>query len=312
MRHVKTRLTELLGIRHPIIQSGMNYAAHPPLVAAVSNSGGLGILGALSMRPDELRLAIRQIRELTDKPFGVNFLPYHPEVDAMIDVMIAEKVPVASYGRGNPRHIIERTKAAGMLNMPTLGSVKHAVRAEQDGADAAVIQGTEAGGHSSYVATTVLLPKTVDAVRIPVAAAGGFCDGRGLVAALALGADGIAMGTRFIATEECTVMESVKRHFLQAGENDTIITDKVTGMRCRGLDNRLVHLLETQSRGADLLSFFKAIPAARIMGREFGVSPWRLLLSGIKDARCVRDGVQQARLCIVRQPAHQSGPAKRG
>ena len=279
---MKTRITELLGIKHPIIQSGMNYAAHPPLVAAVSNAGGLGILGALSLRPQELREAVKQIRDLTDKPFGVNFLPYHPEVEKMIDIMIEQKVPVASYGRGNPKHIIERTKTAGMLNLPTLGSVKHAVKAEQDGADAAIVQGTEAGGHCSYVSTTVLLPKTVDAVKIPIVAAGGFCDGRGLVAALAFGAQGISMGTRFIATQECTVADSVKRYFLKASENDTVITDKVTGMRCRGLDNKLVRLLETKSAGAELFSFFKAIPAARIMGKEFGVPAWKLLISGMK------------------------------
>ncbi|MBN1613907.1 MAG: nitronate monooxygenase [Deltaproteobacteria bacterium] len=287
---MKTKITEMLGIKHPIIQSGMNYAARPPLVAAVSNAGGLGILGALSMRPDDLKEAIAQVRDLTDKPFGVNFLPYHPEVDQMIDVMIDQKVPVASYGRGNPKHIIDRTKASGMLNLPTLGSVKHAIRAEQDGADGAIIQGTEAGGHSSYVSTTVLLPKTVDAVKIPIVAAGGFCDGRGLVAALAFGAEGISMGTRFILTRECTVADSIKRSFQKANENDTIITDKVTGMRCRGLNNQLVRLLETQSRGAKLLSFFKAIPAARTMGREFGVSPWKLLLTGMK----MRDAYEMA------------------
>ena len=287
---MRTKITEMLGIKHPIIQSGMNYAARPPLVAAVSNAGGLGILGALSMRPYELREAIRQIRDLTEKPFGVNFLPYHPEVDKMIDIMIEEKVPVASYGRGNPKHIIERTKAAGMFNIPTLGSVKHAMRAEQDGADAAIIQGTEAGGHSSYVSTTVLLPKTVDAVKIPIVAAGGFCDGRGLLAALALGAEGISMGTRFIATVECTVADNVKQHFLRSSENDTVITDKITGMRCRGLDNKLVRLLETESIGAGLFSFFKAIPAARIMGREFGVPAWKLLTSGMK----MRDAYEMA------------------
>jgi enoyl-[acyl-carrier protein] reductase II len=228
---MKTRFTELFGIKYPIVQAGMNFAAFPPLVAAVCNAGGLGILGALSMRPDELRENIKQIRSLTDKPFGVNFLPYHPEVDKMIDVMIEEKVAVASYGRGNPTHIIKRTKEAGMLNLPTMGAVKHAQKAEQDGADAVIIQGTEAGGHCSYVSTTVILPKTVESVKIPVIAAGGFCDGKGLVAALAMGAQGISMGTRFIVTKECTVADNIKEHFIKASEIETVITDKVTGMR---------------------------------------------------------------------------------
>jgi NAD(P)H-dependent flavin oxidoreductase YrpB (nitropropane dioxygenase family) len=279
---MKTKITELFGIKYPIIQAGMNYAAHPPLVAAVSNAGGLGILGALSMRPEELRQAIHKIRSLTSKPFGVNFLPYHPEVDKMIDIMIEEKVPVSSYGRGNPAHIIACTKAAGMINLPTTGSVKHALKAQEDGADAVIIQGTEAGGHCSYVSTTVLLPKTVDAVKIPVVAAGGFCDGRGLVAALALGAHGISMGTRFIVTKECTVSEVIKQHFIKAGENDTVITDKVTGMRCRGLKNQLIDMLETQSVKRDLFSFLKAIPAARAMSKEFGVPAWKVLTSGMK------------------------------
>ena len=279
---MRTRITELFGIKYPIIQAGMNYAAHPPLVAAVSNAGGLGILGALSMRPEELRQAIREIRSLTDKPYGVNFLPYHPEIDKMIDVMIEEKVPVASYGRGNPTHIIARTRAAGMLSIPTMGSVKHALKAQEDGADAVIIQGTEAGGHCSYVSTTVLLPKTVDAVKIPIVAAGGFCDGRGLVAALALGAQGISMGTRFIVTKECTVSEVIKQHFIKAGENDTVITDKVTGMRCRGLKNELIDMLEKQSVKRDLLSFLKAIPAAQAMSKEFGVPAWKVLTSGMK------------------------------
>jgi NAD(P)H-dependent flavin oxidoreductase YrpB (nitropropane dioxygenase family) len=279
---MKTKITELLGIKYPIIQAGMNYAAHPPLVAAVCNAGGLGILGALSMRPEELTQAINQVRSLTDKPFGVNFLPYHPEIDKMIDIMIKEKVAVASYGRGNPVSVIARTKEAGMINLPTTGSVKQAVRAQEDGADAVIIQGTEAGGHSSYVSTTVILPKTVDAVKIPVVAAGGFCDGRGLVAALAFGAQGISMGTRFIVTKECTVNDIIKEHFIKASESDTVITDRVTGMRCRGLDNQLIQMLEKQSVKRDLFSFMKAIPAAQAMSKEFGVPVWKVLMSGMK------------------------------
>jgi NAD(P)H-dependent flavin oxidoreductase YrpB (nitropropane dioxygenase family) len=257
----------------------MSHAAFAPLAAAVCNAGGLGILGAQAMRAEEVKEAIKQMRDLTDKPFGVNFLPYHPDAEKILDIMIEEKVAVASYGRGNPQRIIERTKPVGIFNLPTMGAVRHAMRAEKDGADAIIIQGTEAGGHCSYVATTVLLPKTVDSVKIPVVAAGGFCDGRGLVAALAFGAEGIAMGSRFIVTKESTVPDNIKQHFIKASENDTLVTDKVTGTRCRGLENKLTELLETKGEG---FSFFKALPAARAMSKEWGVPTWKILRSGMQ------------------------------
>ena len=207
---MKTRITELLGIENPIIQAGMNYGAYPPLVAAVSNAGGLGILGAGSMNAQELRQNIKMIRSMTSKPFGVNLLATSPLLDELIEVMIEEKIPVASYGRGNPKRIIERTKPHGVLNVPTVGAVHHAVRVESYGADAVIIQGMEGGGHTSYLSTLVLLPEVAASVKIPVVAAGRFCDGRGLVAALALGAEGISMGTRFALTKESTILDSIK------------------------------------------------------------------------------------------------------
>jgi len=236
---LKTRITELLGIKHPIIQGAMAWVSFPPLVAAVSNAGGLGIIGAGFMNPEELRRAIRETKELTDKPFGVNILPDNPQLEQLLDVIVEEKVKVVSYGIGNPQRIIERTKPEGIINLPTMGAVKHAVRAEKDGADAVIVQGTEAGGHSSFVATIVLVPKVVDKVKIPVVAAGGFCDARGLVAALALGAEGISMGTRFIVTKESPVPQSIKEKYIQSSEEDTIITGHVTGVRCRILRNKL-------------------------------------------------------------------------
>ena len=280
---MKTRITELLGIKYPIIQAGMSYAAYPPLVAAVCEAGGLGILGAQAMRAEELREAIREVKARTDKPFGVNFLPYHPDAEKVLDIMIEEKVAVASYGLGNPEMIIRKTKPHGIVNLPTIGAVRHALRAERDGAHAVILQGTEAGGHSSYVATMVLLPMVTDALSIPVVAAGGFCDGKGLAAAMAMGADGISMGTRFIVTQENSVPDNIKQRFIQASENDTVITDKVTGMRCRGLSNKLTELVETQGTG---FGIFKAISAARTMGKEFGVSLFMILRSGMqmKDA----------------------------
>ena len=234
---MKTRITELLGIRYPIIQGAMSWVSFPPLVSAVSEAGGLGILGAAFMSADELRNNIREIRACTAYPFGVNFMPDNPILDQLLDVVIEEKVPVVSYGRGNPKRIIERIKPEGIVSLPTMGSVRHAVRAEQDGADAVIVQGTEAGGHTGYVSSTVLVPAAASKVNIPVIAAGGFADGRGLAAALALGAEGISMGSRFIVTQEARVPLHVKQYILNSTEEDTVVTDNLTGVRCRVLKN---------------------------------------------------------------------------
>ncbi len=272
------RITELLGIKYPIIQSGMNYAAYPPLVAAVSNAGGLGILGAGAMSANELRQNIRTIRAMTDKPFGVNILATSPALDELIEVLVEEKVPVASYGRGDPQKIIQRTKPAGIVNMPTVGAVKHAVRVESYGADAIIVQGMEGGGHTGYISTLVLLPQVVDAVKIPIVAAGGFCDGKGLIAALTLGAEGISMGTRFALTKESTIPENVKEFYLRAEGDDAVITSKVTGTRCRGLSNKLVKTVEGQRQGLPLR---ESISSLLEITREFKVPLWKVLFSGL-------------------------------
>ena len=273
------RITELLGIKYPIVQAGMNYGAYPLLVAAVSNAGGLGILGAGAMSADELRQNIKEIRDLTDKPFGINILATSPALDELIGVMIEEKVPLASYGRGDPQKIIGNTKAHGIINMPTVGAVKHAQRVESYGADAVIVQGMEAGGHASYISTLVLLPQVVSAVKIPVVAAGGFCDGKGLVAALALGAEGISMGTRFALTKESTLPDEIKQHYLRNDGDEAIITDRVTGTRCRGLDNILVKTIEGKRRS---LALKEAISSLMEMRKEFQVPLWKILLSGLR------------------------------
>jgi enoyl-[acyl-carrier protein] reductase II len=234
---MKTRITELLGIKYPIIQGAMTWVSFPPLVAAVSNAGGLGILGAAFMTPEQLRENIRQIKDMTDKSFGVNFMPDNPIVDQLLDVILEERVPVASYGRGNPKRIIERVKPYGIIALPTLGSLKHALRAEQDGADAVIVQGTEGGGHTGHIATMVLTPLVASRLKIPVVAAGGIGNGRGLAAALALGAEGISMGSRFIVTKEAPVPEHVKRYLVEKSEEDTVVTDNLTGVRCRVIKN---------------------------------------------------------------------------
>jgi enoyl-[acyl-carrier protein] reductase II len=256
---MKTRITELLGIKHPIIQGAMSWVSFPPLVAAVSNSGGLGILGAAFMSPAELKENIRKIKSLTDKPFGVNFMANNPLIDELLDVIIEEKVPVASYGVGNPQRVLERTKPHGIINLPTMGALRHAVRAEQDGADAVIVQGTEAGGHTGYVTTLVLVPLVASKLRIPVVAAGGIGNGRGLIAALALGAEGISMGSRFIVTQEAPVPLHVKQYLVEKTEADTIVTDNFTGVRCRVIRNRFAeNLLEMAKNHEDPWEIMKA------------------------------------------------------
>ncbi len=249
---MKTRITELLGIKHPIIQGAMTWVSFPPLVAAVSNAGGLGILGAAFMNPELLRENIRKIKDLTDRPFAVNFMPDNPIVDQLLDVLIEEEVPVASYGRGNPKRVIDRVKPYGIIALPTLGSLRHAIRAEQDGADAIIVQGTEGGGHTGHISTMVLTPLVAAKVKIPVVAAGGIGNARGLAAALALGAEGVSMGSRFIVTQESPVPENVKQYIIQKSEEDTVVTDNLTGIRCRVIKNDFAkRLLEMAKNKVD-------------------------------------------------------------
>ena len=246
---MKTRITELLGIKHPIIQGAMAWVSLPPLVAAVSNAGGLGILGASFMRPEELRESIREVKKLTQNPFAVNFMPENPELEQLLDVIIEEKIRIASYGKGNPRRIIERTKPYGMINLPTMGAVRHAVKAEQDGAHAVIVQGVEGGGHSGFVGSSVLVPIVAERIKIPVVAAGGFGTGKGLLAALALGAEGISMGSRFMATQECPISLRAKEWIVRSNEEETVITENLTGIRCRVLKNEFSQsLLEMKER----------------------------------------------------------------
>jgi len=262
---MKTRITELFGIKHPIIQGAMSWVSFPPLVAAVSNAGGLGILGAAFMSPDELQESIRNVKTRTNKPFGVNFMPGHPQLGELLDIIIDEKVSVASYGKGNPKRIIERTKPHGIINFPTMGSLKHAIHAEADGADAVIVQGTEGGGHTGYISTMVLTPLVTGNVKIPVVAAGGIGDARGMVASMALGAEGISMGSRFVVTKEAPVPTHVKTHILKRNENETIVTDNFTGVRCRVIKNKFSENLVELSKN--------------------NTSPWEIMQSGVGKIR---------------------------
>jgi len=229
----------MLGIKHPIIQGAMGGISNDPeFVAAVCNAGALGVVAAHFLSPEGTREVIRRVRELTDKPFGINIMPDCIEHDRLLEVMCEEKVPVFTYGRGNPVKSIKAANSIGALAIPTVGAVKHAVRAEQDGADAVTVVGTEGGGHSSYVGTMVLVPAVLRAVKIPVIAGGGIAIPEQFAAALALGAEGIEMGTRFEVTKETRIHPNIKQKLIEATEEDTSLSYQLTGRQTRGLLNR--------------------------------------------------------------------------
>jgi NAD(P)H-dependent flavin oxidoreductase YrpB (nitropropane dioxygenase family) len=249
---MRTALTELVGVRHPVVQTGMGWVAGPRLVGATAEAGGLGILASATMTLDELVAAIDEVRGRTDKPFGVNLRADAADASDRVDLLIARNVRVASFALAPKQEFIERLKAAGVVVIPSIGAAKHARKVADWGADAVIVQGGEGGGHTGGVATTLLLPAVVDAVDIPVIAAGGFFDGRGLAAALAYGAAGIAMGTRFLLTRESTVPDAVKELYLQRDLNGTVVTTRVDGMPHRVLRTELVEHLEKASRAVGL------------------------------------------------------------
>ncbi|MFE9254562.1 NAD(P)H-dependent flavin oxidoreductase [Streptomyces sp. NPDC006879] len=245
---METALTRLTGVRHPVVQTGMGWVAGPRLVAAAANAGALGILGSATMTPEQLRAAVREVRSRTGEPFGVNLRADAEDAGERVDLIISEGVRVASFALAPSRELIARLKGAGVVVMPSVGARRHAEKVADWGADAVLVQGGEGGGHTGEIATSVLLPQVVDAVDVPVVAAGGFHDGRGLVAALAYGAAGIAMGTRFLLTSDSTVPDSVKSRYLAASVADVTVTTAVDGLPHRMLRSELVASLERVGR----------------------------------------------------------------
>lgn len=244
-------LCELLGIDYPVVQGGMAWVANACLAAAVSNAGGLGLVAAGSMNAELLRREIKLTREQTDRPFGVNIMLMNPEVDALAEVVREEKVPVVTTGAGSPGKYIQAWKDTGMKVIPVVASVAYAKRMEKLGADAVVAEGTEAGGHIGDLTTMVLVPQIVDAVGIPVIAAGGIADGRGVAAALMLGARGVQVGTRFLACNECCIHENYKQLVVKARDIDTLVTGRSGGHPVRTLKNRFARrLIEMEKQGA--------------------------------------------------------------
>ncbi len=244
-------ICRLLGIDYPIIQGGMAWVANASLAAAVSNGGGLGLIAAGSMNAGLLRQEIRKTREMTDKAFGVNIMLMNPEAEALAEVVREERVAVVTTGAGSPGKFIQGWKDAGIRVIPVIASVAYAKRMESLGADAVVAEGMESGGHIGELTTMVLVPQVVDAVRIPVVAAGGIADGRGIAAAMMLGAAGVQLGTRFLVCEECTIHDQYKQLVLKARDIDTVVTGRSGGHPVRSLKNKLArHLLEMEKQGA--------------------------------------------------------------
>jgi len=237
---INTVLCKLLGIEHPILQGGMAWVSTAELVVAVSEAGGLGIIGAGNAPPDFIREQVRQAKAGTDKPFGLNIALFSPFVDALVDLCIEEQVPVVATGAGSPAPYIPALKNAGIKVVPVISSVALAKRLERAGADAVVAEGMESGGHIGDVGTLPLIPQVVDAVSIPVVAAGGIADGRGLAAALALGAAGIQMGTRSICVTECTAHANYKEKICRAGDRATVTTGHSVGHPVRAIRNPMV------------------------------------------------------------------------
>ena len=280
-QQLRTALTELTGVRHPIVQTGMGWVAGARLVSATAQAGGLGILASATMSLPELETAIVKVKSRTSEPFGVNLRADAADAGDRVSLLIEHGVKVASFALAPKPDLIARLKAEGIVVMPSIGAAKHAVKVASWGADMVMVQGGEGGGHTGAVPTSLLLPSVLDAVDIPVVAAGGYFDGRGLAAALSYGAAGIGMGTRFLLTSDSSVPDAVKRAYLGYGLDGTVVTTKADGMPHRMLRTPFVEELEESGVVRRVAPTLRRTLAFK---RESGMS-WRALLL---DGRSMR------------------------
>lgn len=291
---MKNRVTDILGTQYPIIQGGMAWVADAYLAAAVSNGGGLGLIAAGSMNGELLRNEIRLAKTLTDKPFGVNIMLMNPATPELAQVVVEEKIAVVTTGAGSPGKYVEVWKAAGLKVIPVVASTGLAKRMESLGVDAVVAEGTEAGGHIGEITTMALVPQVVDSVSIPVIAAGGIADGRGIAAVSMLGASGVQVGTRFLAAEECTIHQNYKDLVVKSRDIDSRVTGRSGGHPVRCLKNPLVaELLELEKKGATfeemesitIGSLRKAVKNGDVKGGSFMAGQIAGLVNKIQPAR---------------------------
>jgi enoyl-[acyl-carrier protein] reductase II len=285
---MKTRMTEVFGIKHPIMLAGMAFVSLPKLVAAVSNAGGLGMFNSVANTPDQMKDIIKEIKSLTDKPFGINVTLLFPNAKENAEVAMEEKVPILNYALGKGDWLIKAVHEYGGKVIATVATERHARRAELDGADALAVTALEAAAHGGEPTSLVLIPLIASQVKTPIIAAGGFCDGRGLAAALALGADGISMGTRFMLTQESPVHEKVKEVGLTATAEDTMRSDKIDGLPGRFWRNKTAIEL---SQGQ--VSLTQAVSSGWRIKKMLNVPFYKLFSFGLKE-RGVQDLARQA------------------
>ncbi len=284
---IRTALTELVGVRHPVVQTGMGWVAGPRLVTGTANAGGLGILASATMTFEELEKAILEVKGRTDQPFGVNLRADAGDAGERVDLLIQHGVKVASFALAPKKELIAKLKDHGIVVIPSVGAPRHAEKVAGWGADAVMIQGGEGGGHTGSVPTTLLLPTVLDAVDIPVIAAGGFFDGRGLAAALSYGAAGVGMGTRFLLTQDSSVPQAVKELYLGYGLDGTVVTAKVDGMPHRMLRTDLVQEVEETS------AVKRLVPTARrtLEFKRMSGMTWRQIVA---DGRAMKHGSERS------------------
>ena len=305
----KTEICNLLESEYPIIQGGMAWTSTAELAAAVSEAGGVGIIGSGSMPADILQTEIDKAKKLTNKNFGVNLMLMHPNIDDIVEVVKAEKISFVTTGAGNPGKYIEELQELGIKVIPVVPSVALAQRVERQGAEALIVEGNEAGGHIGELTTMVLVPQVSQAVKIPVIAAGGIASGSAVIAALALGAKGVQIGTRFICASECTVHENVKQRLIKARDRDTVVTGRSTGHPVRVIRNKLTNELDKIEKDSVPEELEERAAGTLKMAMQGGDVEWGSLMSGqvaglVKEVKpaadIIKELIDEAKLTIKR------------